>query len=71
MFFEKLKLLLKNGVYSLIQSATNESATFLYKIARSKAKIKTIWMGSTKNALLPLTTSFFQKFNLSIRTSYK
>ena len=32
----------------LVQSATNESATFPYKTALPKANVKTNWIGSTK-----------------------
>ena len=58
----------------LVQSTTNESATFPYITALSKANVEKNWMGNTKwtitkNGLLPLTASFFWKLNLNIRTS--
>ena len=76
--FLTIKTFLKKLEYRfLVQSTTNESSTFLYKTALLKANVKRqIEWGVknepiTDNALLPLITSFFLKFNLSITTSYK
>ena len=53
-----------------------EKIIFPHKTALSEANVKTNRMGVqdvpiTKNGILPVTTSFFQKFSLSSRTSHK
>ena len=47
--FQKTKTFHKKLEYRfLVQSTTNESATFPYETALSKANVKINWMGSTK-----------------------
>ena len=55
------------------KSNTLEKAAFPYKTARSEVSVKTNTVGSingpiTKARVLPVTTSFFQKFCFSLRT---
>ena len=61
--FWKIKNILKKLEYHfLIQSTTNESATFPYKNALSKANVKTNWMGSlegTYNKKHTFATDYF------------
>ena len=48
-FLKKTKIFLKKLDYRfLVQSTTNNSATFPYKTALSEANVKTSCMGSTK-----------------------
>ena len=62
----------------LVQSTAMEKATLSYKTALSKANIKANRMGNGdttwtyhKMRGLPKATLFFEKFKLSIITSYK
>ena len=75
--FWKTKTFLKKKFHFLVQSSTNESATFPCKTAlQIIASVKTNGMGSTKGTYHEewnFATGYFifSKFNLSIRTSYK
>ena len=72
-----MKIFLKKLGYSfLVQSTANESTTFPSKTAYQKPMLRQIeWVVQNepikKNGLLPLTSSFFQKFNLRVKTSDK
>ena len=70
--FWKMKSFFKNlEYYFLVESTKIKSASFPYKTAIFEANVKTNWMGSTKNGILLVTTSFFWRFCFSLRTPYK
>ena len=59
-----------------VESANIENATFSYKLALPKAKVKTDSMSIAKwnhhkNELLPVATLLFSKSFFSIKISYK
>ena len=73
----KWKFFLKKLGYSfLVQSTANENTTFPSKTAYQKPILRQIdWVVQNgpieKNGFLPLTASFFFKFNFRVKTSHK